>query len=305
MSIVEAKYVWMDGEFTEWSKASVHVMTHALHYGTAVFEGIRGYWDGGRVKIFRLRDHIRRLFYSAKVLYMQIPYSPEELEKAIIETVKVNEIRENCYIRPLVYRGYGVIGLNPLKAPVRVAIAAFPFGKYLEEKGVRCCVSSWRRIAIDSQPPAAKMCGNYVNSCLAKVEAVLNGFDEAIFLDSHGYVCEGTGENLFIVRDGVIATPPTVTGILEGITRDTVIRMAKDMGFEVQERLIARSELYMCDEAFFTGTAAEITPIVSIDNRTVGDGSIGPVTRELRTKYFDVVVGRVPKYREWITEVEV
>ena len=305
MSIVEAKYVWMDGKLVEWSDANVHVMTHALHYGTAVFEGIRGYWDGGRLKVFRLRDHVRRLFYSAKVLYMQIPYSPEKVEEAIIETVRANQIRENCYIRPLVYRGYGVIGLNPLKAPVRVAVATFPFGKYLEEKGVRCCVSSWRRIAIDSQPPAAKTCGNYVNSCLAKVEAILNGFDEAIFLDSHGYVCEGTGENLFIVRDGVLATPPTVTGILEGITRDTVIKIAKEMGFEVQERLIARSELYMCEEAFFTGTAAEITPIVSIDNRPVGDGSIGPITRKLKTRYFEVVMGKVDKYKTWVTEIEV
>jgi len=305
MSIVEAKYVWMDGKLVEWSDANVHVMTHALHYGTAVFEGIRGYWDGGRLKVFRLRDHVRRLFYSAKVLYMQIPYSPEKVEEAIIETVRANQIRENCYIRPLVYRGYGVIGLNPLKAPVRVAVATFPFGKYLEEKGVRCCVSSWRRIAIDSQPPAAKACGNYVNSCLAKVEAILNGFDEAIFLDSHGYVCEGTGENLFIVRDGVLATPPTVTGILEGITRDTVIKIAKEMGFEVQERLIARSELYMCEEAFFTGTAAEITPIVSIDNRPVGDGSIGPITRKLKTRYFEVVMGKVDKYKTWVTEIEV
>ena len=305
MSIVEAKYVWMDGKLVEWSDANVHVMTHALHYGTAVFEGIRGYWDGGRLKVFRLRDHVRRLFYSAKVLYMQIPYSPEKVEEAIIETVRANQIRENCYIRPLVYRGYGVIGLNPLKAPVRVAVATFPFGKYLEEKGVRCCVSSWRRIAIDSQPPAAKACGNYVNSCLAKVEAILNGFDEAIFLDNHGYVCEGTGENLFIVRDGVLATPPTVTGILEGITRDTVIKIAKEMGFEVQERLIARSELYMCEEAFFTGTAAEITPIVSIDNRPVGDGSIGPITRKLKTRYFEVVMGKVDKYKTWVTEIEV
>lgn len=305
MSIVEAKYIWMDGKLVEWSDANVHVMTHALHYGTAVFEGIRGYWDGSRLKVFRLKDHVRRLFYSAKVLYMQIPYSPEKVEEAIIETVRANQIRENCYIRPLVYRGYGVIGLNPLKAPVRVAVAAFPFGKYLEEKGVRCCVSSWRRIAIDSQPPAAKVCGNYVNSCLAKVEAILNGFDEAIFLDNHGYVCEGTGENLFIVRDGVLATPPTVTGILEGITRDTVIKIAKEMGFEVQERLIARSELYMCEEAFFTGTAAEITPIVSIDNRPVGDGSIGPITRKLKTRYFEVVMGKVDKYKTWVTEIEV
>ena len=305
MSIVEAKYIWMDGKLVEWSDADVHVMTHALHYGTAVFEGIRGYWDGSRLKVFRLRDHVRRLFYSAKVLYMQIPYTPEKVEEAIIETVRANQIRENCYIRPLVYRGYGVIGLNPLRAPVRVAVAVFPFGKYLEEKGVRCCVSSWRRIAIDSQPPAAKVCGNYVNSCLAKVEAILNGFDEAIFLDNHGYVCEGTGENLFIVRDGVLATPPTVTGILEGITRDTVIKIAKEMGFEVQERLIARSELYMCEEAFFTGTAAEITPIVSIDNRPVGDGSIGPITRKLKTRYFEVVMGKVDKYKTWVTEIEV
>lgn len=305
MSIVEAKFIWMDGKLVEWSEAKVHVMTHALHYGTAVFEGIRGYWSDEKVKVFRLRDHVKRLFYSAKVLYMDIPYSSKEVEEAILETVKANEIRDNCYIRPLVYRGYGVVGLNPLKAPVKVAVTVFPFGKYLEAKSVRCCTSSWRRISLDSQPPAAKVCGNYVNSCLAKMEAVLNGFDEAIFLDSHGYVCEGTGENLFIVRGGVLLTPPTAAGILEGITRNTIIRLAEDMGFRVEERLIARSELYMCDEAFFTGTAAEITPIASIDHRPVGDGSIGPVTQRLMERYFKVVTGKVEKYRSWITEVEV
>ncbi len=305
MSISEAKYIWMDGALIEWSEAKVHIMTHALHYGTAVFEGIRGYWDKGVLKLFRLKDHITRLFNSAKIFHMNIPYTQAQIEEAIVETVKANSIRDNCYIRPIVYRGYGVIGLNPLKAPVKVAIAAFPFGKYLEEKGVKCCVSSWRRIAIDSQPPAAKICGNYVNSCLAKIEAVLNGFDEAIFLDSHGYVCEGTGENIFIVKNGVISTPPTVSGILEGITRDTVIRLAEDLGFKIQERLIARSELYTCDEAFFTGTAAEITPIVSIDNRVVGDGSPGPITRKIRDQYFKVVLGNISKYRDWISEVEV
>jgi len=305
MSISEAKYIWMDGELVEWSEAKVHIMTHALHYGTAVFEGIRGYWDRGVLKLFRLKDHITRLFNSAKIFYMNIPYTQAQVEEAIVETVKANSIRDNCYIRPIVYRGYGVVGLNPLKAPVKVAIAVFPFGKYLEEKGVKCCVSSWRRIAIDSQPPAAKVCGNYVNSCLAKMEAVLNGFDEAIFLDSHGYVCEGTGENIFIVKNGIISTPPIVSGILEGITRDTVMRIAEDLGFKVQERLIARSELYTCDEAFFTGTAAEITPIVSIDNRVVGDGSPGPITRKIRDQYFKVVLGNVGKYKNWISEVEV
>ncbi len=303
MSISEAKYIWMDGELVEWSEARVHVMTHALHYGTAVFEGIRGYWDEGVLKVFRLRDHIVRLFNSAKIFYMDIPFTQTQIEKAVVETIKANSIRENCYIRPIVYRGYGVVGLNPLKAPVKVAIAIFPFGKYLEEKGVKCCVSSWRRIAIDSQPPSAKICGNYVNSCLAKVEAVLNGFDEAIFLDNHGYVCEGTGENIFIVKNRTLLTPPITSGILEGITRDTVMKIAEDLGFKVQERLIARSELYICDEAFFTGTAAEITPIVSIDHRIIGDGSPGPVTREIRGYYFKVVLGKINKYADWIVKV--
>jgi branched-chain amino acid aminotransferase len=305
MSISEAKYIWMDGELIEWSEAKVHVMTHALHYGTAVFEGIRGYWDGGVLKVFRLEDHITRLFNSAKIFYMNIPYTRAQIEEAIVETIKANSIRDNCYIRPIVYRGYGVIGLNPLKAPVKLAIAVFPFGKYLEEMGVKCCVSSWRRIAIDSQPPSAKVCGNYVNSCLAKVEAVLSGFDEAIFLDGHGYVCEGTGENIFLVKRDVISTPSIVSGILEGVTRDAVMKIAEDLGFKVQERLIARSELYTCDEAFFTGTAAEITPIVSIDNRIIGDGSPGPVTRKIRDQYFKVVLGKVDKYKNWIIEIKV
>ncbi|MBS7609703.1 branched-chain amino acid transaminase [Candidatus Bathyarchaeota archaeon] len=304
LAIQATKFIWMNGRFIEWDEAKVHVLTHALNYGTGVFEGIRGYAGDGNLYVFRLHDHLNRLMRSAKTYFMEIPYKVEDLEKAILELLRRNELRVTCYIRPLAYRSYGFIGLDPSRSEVHVAIAAFPFGKYLDPtKGVSCCISSWRRIAIDALPPDAKACGNYVNSALAKMEALKNGYDEAIFLDSHGYVCEGTGENIFIVRDGIIATPPLSAGILEGITRDSVIKIAGDMGLKVEERIITRNELYVCDEAFFTGTAAEITPIVKIDGRIVGDGSIGPITRRLQEAFFSIVEGRNDRYKHWLTAV--
>jgi branched-chain amino acid aminotransferase len=234
---------------------------------------------------------------------MDIPYSQDDLCTATIELLKKNNIRETCYIRPLVYRGFGVIGLNPIKSPVKTAIAAFPFGKYLGTEGVNCCVSSWRRISSSALPPEAKACGNYINSVLAKLEAIQNGFDEAILLDQYGYVSEGSGENIFIVRDNVIYTPPISSSILEGITRDSVFKIASDLGYRVVERIITRAELYICDEAFFSGTAAEITPIVKIDHRIIGDGKIGPVAEKIRTEFFRIVEGKNEKYRHWLTPV--
>jgi len=304
MAIQETKYIWMNGSLVDWKEAQVHVLTHALHYGTGVFEGIRAYWRDGVVYVFRLQDHLRRFYNSAKTYFMEIPYSRDELSDAVVDLLKANAARENCYIRPIAYRAFKVIGLDPSKCPVHVAIAAFPFGKYLDiDKGVHCCVSAWRRIAVDALPPDAKACGNYVNSALAKMEALRNGFDEAIFLDSHGYVCEGTGENIFIARANILYTPPTSAAILEGITRDTVIQLAGDLGYRVQERIVTRNELYVCDEAFFTGTAAEITPITGVDHRPVGDGAIGPITRELQEAFFDVVTGKNERYKDWLTPI--
>jgi branched-chain amino acid aminotransferase len=303
MAIKEVEYVWMDGNFVKWNEANVHILTHALHYGTGVFEGIRGYAGANNVYIFRLREHMKRLRNSAKVYMMDIPYSQDDLCTATIELLKKNNIRETCYIRPLVYRGFGVIGLNPIKSPVKTAIAAFPFGKYLGTEGVNCCVSSWRRISSSALPPEAKACGNYINSVLAKLEAIQNGFDEAILLDQYGYVSEGSGENIFIVRDNVIYTPPISSSILEGITRDSVFKIASDLGYRVVERIITRAELYICDEAFFSGTAAEITPIVKIDHRIIGDGKIGPVAEKIRTEFFRIVEGKNEKYRHWLTPV--
>ena len=303
MAIKEVEYVWMDGNFVKWNEANVHILTHALHYGTGVFEGIRGYAGANNVYIFRLREHMKRLRNSAKVYMMDIPYSQDDLCTATIELLKKNNIRETCYIRPLIYRGFGVIGLNPIKSPVKTAIAAFPFGKYLGTEGVNCCVSSWRRISSSALPPEAKACGNYINSVLAKLEAIQNGFDEAILLDQYGYVSEGSGENIFIVRDNVIYTPPISSSILEGITRDSVFKIASDLGYRVVERIITRAELYICDEAFFSGTAAEITPIVKIDHRIIGDGKIGPVAEKIRTEFFRIVEGKNEKYRHWLTPV--
>ncbi|MBS7644397.1 branched-chain amino acid transaminase [Candidatus Bathyarchaeota archaeon] len=303
MAIKEVEYVWMDGNFVKWNEATVHILTHALHYGTGVFEGIRGYAGANNVYIFRLREHMKRLRNSAKVYMMDIPYSQDDLCTATIELLKKNNIRETCYIRPLVYRGFGVIGLNPINSPVKTAIAAFPFGKYLGTGGVNCCVSSWRRISSSALPPEAKACGNYINSVLAKLEAIQNGFDEAILLDQYGYVSEGSGENIFIVRDNVIYTPPLSSSILEGITRDSVFKIASDLGYQVVERMITRTELYICDEAFFSGTAAEITPIVKIDHRVIGDGKIGSVTEKIRTAFFRIVEGKNEKYQHWLTPV--
>jgi len=292
----------MNGELVAWEDAKVHVLTHCLHYGTGVFEGERAYETERGPAIFRHTEHIERLFKSAELYYMPVPYTREEIRQATHEVVARNNL-PSCYIRPIVFRGAGPMGLNPLDAPVEVAIAAWPWGAYLGdgalERGVRAKVSSWRRISSDSLIPHAKASGQYLNSVLAKIESLRAGYEEAILLDAQGFVSEGTGENIFVVLDGVIHTPPQTSGILDGITRDAVIRIARDEGFEVLERPVARAELTLADELFMTGTAAELTPIREIDDHVVGDGARGPVTTRLQKVFLDALHGREPRYAAW------
>lgn len=303
MSIGKQKFVWMNGELVEWDRANVPILTHALHYGTAVFEGIRAYKTGRELSIFRLKDHMRRLKGSAHVYLMDLPYSESELCEATTALVAKNEMRDSAYIRPIAFKAEGGINLDYREVPTWVAIVAFSFNKYHEKEGLDVCVSSWRRTGEPSVPSLAKASGHYINAVLARVEAAQNGFDEAIFLDHRGFVSEGTGENIFIVRNGTLHTPPLSAAILEGITRDTVRTIAQDQDLKVQERDIARAELYTCDEAFFTGTAVEISPIVSVDRRKIDDGNPGPVTRKVQKLFSNVVSGNNRQYDHWLTPV--
>jgi branched-chain amino acid aminotransferase len=298
-----------------WEDAKVHVLTHGLHYGTGVFEGVRAYETPQGPAIFRHHDHLQRLFKSAELYYMPIPYTLEELRAATHELVRANELRE-CYIRPIAFRGYGQMGLYPLDAPVEVSIAAWQWGAYLGEegkrRGVRAKVASWRRIPHDALIPHAKASGQYLNSVLAKVEASKAGYDEAILLNHHGSVCEGSGENIYVVRDGKIATPGDTAAILDGITRRSIIKIAADMGLEVVEREVARAELYLADEVFLTGTAAEVVPVREVDDHVIGSGGTageaggpGPITRELQRIYDDAIHGRDPRYTGWLDLVEI
>jgi branched-chain amino acid aminotransferase len=297
------KYIWFNGRIVECEEARVHVLTHALHYGTGVFEGIRGYWDGSNLHVFRLRDHMVRLVNSAKLVGFNIGYTVEQLVDATIEVIRANGFREDVYIRPIAFVGEGGISLDITGMPVEIAIAAFPFGKYLKAEGVRVKVVSWRRVPSFSMPVMAKASGIYLNSVIALREARLEGYDEAILLDWRGYVAEGSGENVFIVRRGVIATPPTTASIIEGITRDTVIRIARDEGYMVEERDITREELLTAEEVFFTGTAAEITPVLEVDGRPVGEGKPGPITMKLKERYQRIVMGLEERYKHWLTPV--
>jgi branched-chain amino acid aminotransferase len=298
-----ANYVWLDGRIVKWEDAKIHVLTHALHYGTSIFEGIRAYWTGKDLLIFRLDDHIDRMFRSAKILGVKVPYTTDEVRRAIIETLRANSFREDVYIRPLLFVSTPTVTLDVRMLEVSLAVIAFPFGKYLPPEGIRAAVVSWRRVSNTMLPVMAKIGGIYVNSVLALVEARNKGFDEAILMDANGYIAEGSGENVFIVRKGKIYTPPTYASILEGITRDTVIKLATDEGMYVEERPIAREEVYIADEVFLVGTAAEITPVVEIDGRTIGDGKPGPVTKKLAELYAKVVRGQVEKYLRWVTPV--
>lgn len=299
----KGRKIWMDGGLVDWDDASIHVLTHTLHYGLGVFEGIRCYsCEDGRSAVFRLREHTERLFASAHIMLLDIPYTEDEMNAATVETLRANGLKEG-YIRPLVFLGDGSMGLFPKNNPVRVSIAAWPWGAYLGEeglkKGIRVKVSSFIRHHVNSSMTKSKTTGSYVNSILAKREVVAAGFDEALLLDTEGYVSEGSGENIFIVKDGVIKTTP-LTSVLKGITRDSVIRIARDEGLEVVEERFTRDELYTADEAFFTGTAAEITPIREVDSRSIGPGSRGPVTEKIQSIFFDIVKGKKKDYEDWL-----
>jgi branched-chain amino acid aminotransferase len=298
--------IWMNGDFLPWKEAKVHVLTHGLHYGTGVFEGVRCYDTELGPAIFRNADHVQRLLKSSELYYMPVPYSSEELQAATRELVARNELR-SCYIRPIVYRGYGSMGLNPMEAPVDVTIACWEWGTYLGEEGkrdgVRAKVSSWRRISPDSLIPQAKASGQYLNNVLAKVESLKSGYQEAILLDDHGHVCEGTGENIYIVTGGEIVTPGHHNSILDGITRRSIVQIAQDLGYPVVERNIARAELYLAEEVFMTGTAAELVPVVEVDDHRVGAGRPGEITRALQDAFEDAIHGRAERYREWLDPV--
>jgi len=304
MPIEKTDLIWMDGELVPWDEARVHVLVHGLHYGSGVFEGIRTYAAVDGPAVFRLTDHIQRLLDSAKLLMMQVPFSRDELVEACKLTVRENKM-DSCYVRPLAYLGYGEIGLNPLPCPVNVSIAVWPWGAYLGEEsleaGVRVKVSSWRRMDPNVNPVAAKGTGIYINSSLAKVEAVQSGYDEAILLNTHGQVAECTGENIFIVKDGVLLTPPLSSGALGGFTRDSIMTIARDAGVPVEERTLLRHDLYLADEAFLTGTAAEVVPIREVDGRIIGPR--GPVTQQLQSTYLDAVRGKVERYKDWLEYV--
>ncbi len=298
--------IWFNGAFVDWNDAKVHILTHSLHYGTGIFEGIRCYKTDRGSAIFRLYEHVDRFFDSAHILQMDLPFDREAVSGAILETVRTNKV-EACYIRPLATIGYGAMGIFPHENPVEISIAVWPWGSYLGEEGlrngIRVRVSSFNRPHVNATMVRSKTTANYANSLLAKREALKDGYDEALLLDTDGYVAEGSGENIFMVRKGVLKTPP-LTSILEGITRDTVIRLAHERGMRLVEERFTRDELYIADEAFFTGTAAEITPIREIDNRIIGTGKPGPVTQELQSAFFDIVHGRDERHLDWLTSVD-
>jgi branched-chain amino acid aminotransferase len=307
MPIQPVDKIWMDGKLVDWEDAKVHVLTHALHYGTGVFEGIRAYETPKGPGVFRLTDHMKRLFRSAQVYMMDIPYSLEEMVQAAKDTVRASGLKA-CYVRPIVYRGYGEMGINPLNAPINVAVGVWPWGTYLGddclENGARLIISSWRRPDPNVLPTGAKATGQYINSGLAKVEAIKGGYDDALMLSPEGTMAEGSGENLFIIRDTTLITPPESAGILMGVTRSSVIKIAHDLGYEVLERKFVRSDIYTADEAFLTGTAAEVTPIREVDDRPIGSGTRGPVTKEIQQTYFSAVKGGLEQYADWVELVD-
>ena len=305
MPIETVDKIWMDGELVAWEDAKIHVLTHSLHYGCGVFEGIRAYETDRGPAVFRLDEHIDRLFNSAAIYMLDIPFDRDALIAATLETVRVNDV-PSCYIRPIVYLGYGEMGLNPLPCPVQVSIAVWPWGTYLGDDGVkhgiRLKISSWRRHDPNTMPPAAKGTGMYINSSMAKVEALKAGYDEAVMLSPQGNVSECTGENIFIVKGGAIITPPTSAGALEGITQDSVRRIAEDLGVDYRVENLLRSDLYTADEAFLSGTAAEVVPIRSVDDRELGDP--GPITRQIQETYFAAVRGEDDRYKDWLSYVD-
>lgn len=307
MAIEEAKYIWKNGELVPWAECTTHVLTHSLHYGSAVFEGMRCYYNEETDKsyVFRLQDHMERLIRSAKICMTEVPYTADELVAATLEVIKACELK-SCYVRPLVYRGYGQMGVDPTGAPVDVIIACWPWGAYLGadalEKGITAGVSSWRQRSNNAIPPQMKSSASYMNSILAKLEAKAHGYAEAVMLNEDGYVCEGTGENLFVVRDGVLSTPPVAEGLLEGITRDTILNLAMDLDIPVVEERLVRADLYGADEVFFTGSAAEVTPVAAVDDREIGGR--GPITKAIQERFFDMTAGKLPEYSDWLYEVK-
>lgn len=304
MKTKSADFIWFDGEFKLWDSVNVPITTHALHYGTSVFEGIRGYSNGKNLYIFKLREHVQRLIQSARAYSINPKYSIDEICKYIIDLLRKNNIKQSCYIRPLLFVGIHGIDLNVTQdSPTHLAIIAFPFSRYFPESGIRTCISSWRRINGNSTPPMAKAGGNYLNSVLATQECKRNGYDESILLDYNGNVSEAPGENIFVVRKDKIYTPSLSDSILEGITRDTAIIIARNLGYEINERSINRSELYTADEIFVTGTAAEITSIISVDNHTIGNGVVGKITKQISDYYQKLVVSEVSQFEEWLTAV--
>jgi branched-chain amino acid aminotransferase len=305
MPIQTTANIWHNGQLIAWDKAQIHVMSHVVHYGSSVFEGIRCYTQSTSAGVFRLQEHMQRLIDSAKIYRMPLPYTVEQLSTAVVDVIEANGVAP-CYIRPIAFRGYGEVGVNPLKSPVEVYIANFPWGKYVPgNEGADVCISSWSRLAPNTMPSLAKAGANYMNSQLIRMEAEINGYSEGIALDVNGYLSEGSGENLFLVRNGILYTTPLANSVLSGITRSSVITLARQLGLEVVEQALPRELLYICDEAFFTGTAAEVTHLRSVDRILVGDGTMGPVTTALHNEFFSIVNGLKPDRYNWLTPVNV
>jgi len=305
MALQTTTNIWHNGELIPWEKANIHVMSHVIHYGSSVFEGIRCYQQPDGAAIFRLTEHMQRLIHSAKIYRMPLDYTVEQLSDAVVDVVEANGVAP-CYIRPIAFRGYGEIGVNPLRSPVEVYIANFPWGKYVPgNDGADVCISSWARLAPNTMPSLAKAGANYMNSQLIRMEAEINGYAEGIALDTNGYLSEGSGENLFIIRGGTLYTTPLANSVLNGITRDSVLVLARQLGIPVVEQAMPRELLYICDEAFFTGTAAEVTHLRSVDKILVGDGTMGPITTMLHKAFFDIVNGLGPDRYNWLTPVKV
>jgi branched-chain amino acid aminotransferase len=306
MPIREVEKIWFNGILVDWKDAKIHVLTHGLHYGTGVFEGIRAYETRNGTAVFRLTDHLKRLYRSAKIYFMEIPFTLDELREACKAVVRENGLR-SAYIRPIAFRGYGEMGLYPLNSPVDVVVAAWSWGTYLGDEGIRNGIrvktSSFRRIDVNTIPAGVKATGQYINSVLAKVEAKMAGYDEAVMLDSRGMVSEGSGENIFMIRNSVVYTPSTSSGILEGVTRDTVFHIVEDIGLRVVERDLTRVDFYYADEAFMTGTAAEVVPVVEMDNYRIGEGRPGPITRRIQEEFYRIVRGESEKYSNWLEPV--
>jgi branched-chain amino acid aminotransferase len=305
MPLQTTEHIWHNGKLIRWEDANIHVMSHVVHYGSSVFEGIRCYQQPSGAGVFRLDEHMARLVDSAKIYRMPLPYTVDQLSAAVVDVIEANGVTP-CYIRPIAFRGYGEIGVNPLKSPVEIYIANFPWGKYVPgNAGADVCVSSWSRLAPNTMPSLAKAGANYMNSQLIRMEAEVNGYDEGIALDVNGYLSEGSGENLFIVRGGILYTTPLSNSVLSGITRASIITIAKELGITVVEQTLPRELLYIADEAFFTGTAAEVTHLRSVDRILVGDGTMGPITKAIHDEFFALVNGTKPDRHNWLTPVEV